>query len=87
MTNDLQELVQQLRSLSDRADQLARSLNNTVTIRHGGRVGMKSIETPASTASVPAANAAGMVSLAQLGQSCREFRNSVEAAIEGLPRS
>jgi hypothetical protein len=85
MTNDLQVLIEGLRGLAARADQLARSIEQQRTVLHAGRVGMESIETPARTAGVMVSQATAMASVARLGQSCREFRNSVEAAIEGLP--
>jgi hypothetical protein len=86
ISTDLQSLAIRLLDLADRAGQIAKGLDKQRTVRHGGRVDMVSVETPSRTASMPAPNAAAMVSVAQLGQACRDFRNAVESAIAALPK-
>jgi hypothetical protein len=84
--SDLKELIHSLRTLSDKADQLARSIEQQRTVRHGGRVGMESIETPARTAGAMVSQATSMASVAQLVVSCRDLHRSIEAAVAQLPK-
>jgi hypothetical protein len=82
MTNDLQELVEGLRGLSNRADQLARSLDRRRVTKHGGSTGHASVEASNRTASVMTPNAA--VSIGQLCTACNELKRAVESAIAAL---
>jgi hypothetical protein len=86
MTEEMKTLVRSLRDLSDRAGQLAKFLDHQRTVQHGGRHGMQSIQTPARTASVMAQDGGAAMALAQLGQVCREFHNSIESTISTMPK-
>ena len=86
MSVDLQSITIRLLDLADRAGQIARGLDKQRTVRHGGRHGMASIETPARTAGVMASNDTAMHSLAQLGHVCREFERAIKASVAQLPK-
>jgi hypothetical protein len=82
----IDDITHDLLDLAARAEAIARSLDQRIVVRHGGRVGMTSVEQPSRTTGIPAPNSAAMVSLAQVCQACRDFRNSVEAAVAALPK-